>query len=290
MPDSDSPNAPSPSERGEAMPKAASATRSARQGIRGLMIMIIIAGGLIGVVGLVGAHLLATGAREAGTTARHGIDTAARGVQALFAGTRTKTTVIRSVLGRIRGQSKLVVLTREVEARIVKTDSKTLWGIDLGTTTVEVRAPGKVQYVVPLEELTESDFVFRPAARQVTVALPRPRLDPSMVEVESDPAKVEVHREIGWARLNSYSGQYLEDEARGELRLAALQAGADESIRELARRRACEEMRRLLQPLAKALQEDVALVLRFEDDAPPLPAALPKDKPGNKAEEEEPAP
>src|SRR5687767_768825 len=66
-------------------------------------------------------------------------------------------TVIQTSLERLRDESKLVVYTADVAVMVTKfSDKKVLYGkLDLGTTTVRLRASGnKAQIVIPLKDLS----------------------------------------------------------------------------------------------------------------------------------------
>src|SRR5687767_9534518 len=102
-------------------------------------------------------------------------------------------TVIQTSLERLRDESKLVVFTADVAVMITKFSDKKVYGIDFGTTTVRLRASGnKAQLVIPLNELSEGDFQFDEGENKLTITLPPPRVDETLVEVQTDPNFYEI--------------------------------------------------------------------------------------------------
>src|SRR5687767_8483734 len=112
------------------------------------------------------------------------------------------STVIQTSLERLREESKLVVYTADVSVMVTKVSDKKLLGgkVDLGTTTVRVRAAGnKAQIVIPLNDLQEGDINYNESKNQFVVTLPTPHVDETLVEVQTNPTFYEVETEVGWA-------------------------------------------------------------------------------------------
>jgi hypothetical protein len=170
-------------------------------------------------------------------------------------------TVLSHAVGVLRKQSKLVVLTATVSADVEKTSDKKLWGVDLGATTVLVRAPGQVQYYVPLDGITSDNLEYHLAQKTLIVRASEPIVDPGMVCV--DPAKIEVWKQIGWARLERFSGRYLESLARRELCDQMIAAGNQEILREKARQQARAALTNLLEPVVASLGADMGLEVQL---------------------------
>ena len=175
------------------------------------------------------------------------------------------TTVINTTLTRMVDQSKLVVLRTSVNVEITKSNEKEIWGIPLGVTKVALRAlDNRVQYYVPLTNLTKSDFRYDDVHKRLTVRVPAPLIDEDMVEVQSDPSKIEFRTEIGWARLNTRSGQFLRDQAQRELRPAIIREGNNSLYIDKAKMNARENLKKALEPLASQLKDDVELEVEFK--------------------------
>ncbi len=175
----------------------------------------------------------------------------------------TATTVLTRVVGELRAQSRLVVLQADVEAELRKSSEKRWRWIDLGTTTVWLAAPGRVQYVIDLSDIGTDALEYEPERNTLLVRLPRPYLDRDMVYVEPDPAKIAVMKQIGWARLDRCSGRQVESQVRRELRSAILAAGEHEWIRERAEKAAHEAVAKLLRPIAAKLGGETTVEVEF---------------------------
>jgi hypothetical protein len=195
---------------------------------------------------------------------RHAADVAT-GIAAAFKPTVNSQTIILSSLARLTNQSKLVVLSATLDVEVVKSSEKKYLGIDLGTTVVRLKArSNRAQYFVPLRGVSEKNFNYDSEARKLEFTVPPPRLDESVVEVQSDPDRIDVEVKTGWARLREFSGAYLLDEAKRDLREAVLQSARSELYAEKARESARNRLRELLSPLIEALQPGTALEIRFE--------------------------
>ena len=82
-----------------------------------------------------------------------------------------------------------------------------------------------------------------------------------------DPDKIEVWRKVGWARLSSYSGDYLEKEARKELRPMVVEEARNCELAYRAARLQAEKILRTLfesQARAQGLKDYVSLEVEFE--------------------------
>ena len=192
------------------------------------------------------------------------------GIAQAFKSTVNVRTTIDTAIGSVRKEASLVVLKSSVNVTITKSSEKNLWGkIYLGTTTVTVRAmDNRVQYVVPLEKFGPSDIRYEPgkgSSGKLIVKIPVPRLDNDLVEVQSDPSKISIQTDVGWARLDSASGKFQRDEAMRELRPAVIQQGKHPLLMDKARAGAKEDMLRLLSPLVSQLREGVSVVIEFDE-------------------------
>jgi len=174
-------------------------------------------------------------------------------------------TVIYTTLSNMVNQSKLVVLSTHINVDLTKSNEKVIWGVPLGTTTVKVRAlDNVVQYYVPLTNISKADFKYDDVHKRLTVRVPAPCVDQDLVEVQSDPAKIEFRTDLGWARLDSRSGQFLRDQAQKELRPAIVREGNSSLYTDKAKMNARESLKKLLEPMATKLKEDVELEVEFK--------------------------
>jgi hypothetical protein len=180
------------------------------------------------------------------------------------------STVIQSSLERLRDESKLVVFTANVSVMITKfSDKKTLYGkLDLGTTTVRLRASGnKAQLIIPLKHLASSDFQYDESADQLTVTLPPPRVDEGLVEVQTDPAFYEIETDPGWARLDRFSGDFLREQARRDLRPAVVQEASHPRIIKMAEESGKEKIAALLEASIKPMRPNTKVIIEFKERA-----------------------
>lgn len=220
--------------------------------------------------------------RQAGMVVTEAATTMAEGITGAFKVTINANTIIGSTIERVRSEAKLIVLTANVEVDLEKSsEKKVLWDyLNLGTTTTRVRAmDNQVQYYVDLAKFSRSNISFEPEKRTVVVTVPEPVLDEAFVDVQSDPAKIQVQTTTGWARLASYSGKHLEDQARRELRLEVIRAGDHELLREKARQAAVEKLSVLLDELRVSLDEGVTLEIRFQERGTSLEASSSQEFP-----------
>lgn len=173
--------------------------------------------------------------------------------------------VVYTTLSNMVNQSKLVVLTTQINVDMTKADEKVVWGIPLGTTKVMLRAlDNRVQYYVPLTNITKKDFRYDDVHKRLTVSVPAPVLDRDLIEVQSDPGKIEFRTDVGWARFNSRSGQFLRDQAQRDLRPALIREGRNPLYIDKAKTNARESLKKLLEPIAAHLKEEVELEVEFK--------------------------
>jgi hypothetical protein len=176
----------------------------------------------------------------------------------------TIETSIQTSIQRFHEQGKLVVYSAEINVDLSKeSEKRILWGyVNLGTTSIHLRSFGnKVQYKIPLEEITQANFKWDPISRMLTLILPPPEVDQDLVEVQTDPSKIEIERSIGWARLNSNSGKFVEEEANRELRSAVLQEANNPRYLQAAEQSASERVRAFVETVHPAHSK---LVIHFK--------------------------
>ena len=174
-------------------------------------------------------------------------------------------TVINTTLNRMADQSKLVVLSASVNVEITKSDEKVIWGVPLGTTVVALRArDNRVQYYVPLTNISKGDFKYDDVHKRLTLRVPKPVVDKDLVEVQSDPSKIEVRTDVGWARFDRFSGQILREQAQRELRPVIILEAKNPLYIDKAKTNAREALKKLLEPMASKLKDDVEMEIEFK--------------------------
>ncbi|HEX7860926.1 MAG TPA: DUF4230 domain-containing protein [Verrucomicrobiae bacterium] len=181
------------------------------------------------------------------------------------------STVIQTSLERLREESKLVVYTADVSVMVTKVSDKKLLGgkVDLGTTTVRVRAAGnKAQVVIPLNDLQESDIKYNESKNQFVVTLPTPHVDETLVEVQTNPTFYEVETDVGWARLDKFSGETLREEAKRELRGAVIEEASHPRIIDAAKQSGREQIGALLEAVIKPMSPEATVAVEFKPAEP----------------------
>lgn len=139
-------------------------------------------------------------------------------------------TVIHSAIKEVKIQPKLVVLAAEVSV-IFERQSSAQGRVSHGTSTVELRFSGnKVQYVIPTDEITHKIFKWDKKRNEITLNVPDPYLDEELVEVQSDPSKIEIRKEVGWFRFDDYDGVKLLDTMKSQMRDEVVKAGKNELL------------------------------------------------------------
>ncbi len=180
------------------------------------------------------------------------------------------STVIQTSLEKLRDETKLVVFTADVAVMVTKfSEKKMLYGkVDLGTTTVRLRALGnKAQIIIPLKNLSSADFKYDEAAEQLSVTLPPPRVDESLVEVQTDPTFYELETDVGWARLDRFSGDFLREQARRDLRPAVIAEARHPRIIKMAEESGRQKITALLEASIKPLRPGATVRVEFDHGA-----------------------
>ncbi|MCC6488215.1 MAG: DUF4230 domain-containing protein [Candidatus Hydrogenedentes bacterium] len=194
-----------------------------------------------------------------------------QGIAAAFKPNVDVNTTIHRSIDELKKEAKLVVLTASVDVELSKTSEKRiLWDmLQLGDTSVRLRVPGnKVQYYIPVAGLSQENFEYDPSTGSVCLHLPEPLLDREFVDVQSNPDTIEVETQVGWGRLDAFSGKFLEHEARRALRESVLDEGSSKLLADKARTEAESVVTALLSNLTTGLREDVAFRVTFDARGP----------------------
>ena len=177
-------------------------------------------------------------------------------------------TEISGAIRDLKNNPKLVVMTATIDAQVHKSSSTSALWIYWGTTTVDVRVrENKVQFYVPLEDVGTASFEYDEVHKTLTAWTRAPVLDEDVVDVQTDPGKIEMRTENGWAKFDWFSGAPMREDARHELRNAVIQATKQPAQYELlelkAKANAKENIRKLLEPMARTLRPGVRLEVDF---------------------------
>jgi hypothetical protein len=167
----------------------------------------------------------------------------------------TNTTTIQTSVDRLRHEAKLVVLSADVTVEVTRTSSKILFDrLDFGDTVATVRSRGnRAQYYVLLEKIDTKDFKLALGGKSLLVTVPEPRVDESIVEVQSDPSQIEVQTKVGLFRTDKRSGELTRAEAKRAMRDAVVAEAKSQIYLDIARKNAREKITALLDPLVKQM-------------------------------------
>lgn len=194
-----------------------------------------------------------------------------------FGGQRRKGMTARMVtaLGELSEKPALRVATREIAVQVeVTAPNQRKWrpwvlpigpafDVTIGQTTATVTSPSNiVQYIVPI---ARSNWRLDIDDRAATVTLPPPQVDEGVVEVQSDPAKLEIAVDRDWA------DHFIGDDAAKNAALAAIRKAVVEQasspvamfeVREKARRTVADIIAALIDPKHRPDR----IIVRWTDD------------------------
>lgn len=185
------------------------------------------------------------------------------------------TARIVTALGELSEKPALRVATREIAVQVeVTAPNQRTWrpwvlpigpGFDvtIGQTTATVTSPSNtVQYIVPIQR---SNWTLAIDGRAATVTLPPPKVDEGVVEVQSDPAKLEIAIDRDWA------DHLIGDDAAKNAALAAIRKAvvaqasspvAMFEVREKARKTVADIIAALIDPQHRPER----IIVRWTDD------------------------
>ena len=154
-------------------------------------------------------------------------------------------TAIKNTITGISTKPKLVVLTAMVDVNIEKKSSKQYF-FNLGTSTIDLKIlDNKIQYIIPTASITPDIFKWDSKHNEIIIDTPTPILDRDIVEVQSDPVKIKIRKDLGWFRFDDFYGEKLLLSAKKDMRKAVLKAGENE----LLQYKATGEARKIIKKL-----------------------------------------
>ncbi|HLX63772.1 MAG TPA: DUF4230 domain-containing protein [Planctomycetota bacterium] len=173
-------------------------------------------------------------------------------------------TLLSGTIGQLNNNPKLVVLTADIEAMVTHESTSTFVGIPVGSAKAEVKVPAKIQYYVPMKDLSLGDFTYDAQAKLLVVKIPPPILDTEVVDINSDPDKIQIRTEFGWSPLSIFKGAGVRAEAQRHLREAALEQGRHELLFDRAQKNAKEIVAQQMEKVSQALNDGVRLEVEFK--------------------------
>ena len=172
-------------------------------------------------------------------------------------------TIVVSNVEDLKRRAKLVVLEPVVSADVTREEGDSSWGMYWGTNVARVAVKdAHAQYVIDLDHMETSDYLYDDSDKTLRVLVPKPHLDVDMVSI--DPAKIEtLDLRGGWARWDK---QDTKDRAIAELKPSVIVQANKPFIREQANEAGIQAMAGLLSPLAQALKPDgIKVEVQYQD-------------------------
>ena len=231
--------------------------RSAAWAVAAVMVTIVL------LIGVPAAYMVITWSHAVATAPGRLVGTLS---QAAADAVRPRVTINEIVLNSISDlhqENKLVVYTADVSTDVTREEGSVSWGMYWGTNVARVAVrDARVQYVIDLDKVSSSDFLYTADVKVLSLSLPRPRIDMSMVAI--DPANVQtLDLRGGWARWDK---QDTRDHALAELRPKIIAQANARYIRELADTHGLDAAAQLLQPLADTISHDgIKLHVSYRD-------------------------
>jgi hypothetical protein len=176
-------------------------------------------------------------------------------------------TLVQTAIGELTGRGKLVVLTRTLSVAVEKRAlKKVLWDqFNLEDSIVRLRVDNNtVQYVLPLDTLTASNFHYDEANNKLILTAPEPRLDRELIAVSSNPEDWKEETDISWTRVQDWWGEDLLDEARANVRGLLVEAGQEPLILKEAREQAYLQLTALVNTIAAPFAPQLTVEVRFD--------------------------
>ncbi len=161
--------------------------------------------------------------------------------------------IVLNSIADLHKENKLVVFETVINTDVTREEGESSWGVYWGANTARVAVrDARVQFTIDLSRLGTSDFQYNATAKTLTVFLPRPRIDTSMVAI--DPAKIEtLDLRGGWARFDKDETR---DHAIAELRPKIINQAQAPFVQQLAAEAGLTTTTQFLQPLADTLAKD----------------------------------
>ncbi len=209
------------------------------------------------IFGLVPMIMAAMAAREAKAVMVRGFDGLA---EALKPGISAHN-IYSQTLASSDPTGKVVVHTQDVDVELFKEEEKRIISdlLPWGKANVRLKVMGnRVQYFVPLDKLSATNFVFDRRSNVLTVEVPPVKLDQEMVSVQSNPEKILEEKNGSWLPFGA-NVEKISLEARSELKDQVILAANHVLIRQQARQAAQAKLEQLFSLMRNSLGENVKL-------------------------------
>ena len=163
-------------------------------------------------------------------------------------------------LGKMDEKKKLVVYTQDINVEIEETEAKRILNdyIPAGTAKVKVKVmDNRVQYVIPLDQITEECFVYNPTTKKFVINCPPVKIDQTMVVVQSNPEKIIKEQSGSWVPVIGPDVDKLTDKVLGQIKTEVIRQANHQIFKEKARKEAIHALESLFQVLKNSLSEGI---------------------------------
>ena len=158
---------------------------------------------------------------------------------------------------------KPVVLTQYITVELSQNEVATLCGITTGNADLRVTyKDNKVQYYVDLERLSDQDVQYDMDSRSINIYIASPKIDEDMVEVQSDPDKINIKDKTSWITYG-IDLEKMKVDIQKRVRKEVLEAGSHDMYKASARRNAKEKLYELFNRVLKGYLEEKNLDLNI---------------------------
>ncbi len=160
-------------------------------------------------------------------------------------------------------KSKFVVLTQYITVELSQNEVATLCGITTGNADLRVLYnDNKVQYYVDLESLSDQDVQYDMDSRSINIYIASPKLDEDMVEVQSDPDKINIKDKTSWITYG-IDLEKMKVDIQKRVRKEVLEAGSQDRYKASARMNAKDKLYELFYKVLKGYLEEKNLDLNI---------------------------
>ncbi len=197
--------------------------------------------------------------------ASSGIDVVKTGIDALSMALKPSSevnTIISHTIGSLSREKKLVVMTQNIDAEILREKPGRIFFdyIPTGTARVRVKAlDNRVQFYIPLDELGLEKFQYDQSAGTLKIFAPAVKIDRNMVFVQNDPAKLFVEAKGSWLPLIGPNVEELRNEVMADLKNEVVRAANNDLLWQEADRQAHKALEDFFQLLKSSLKDNVRL-------------------------------
>lgn len=123
---------------------------------------------------------------------------------------------------------------------------------------------------MPLGQLTENNFQYDTQRKILTIVVPDPRLDEEVVEVQTQPSKIDEKIDAGWASTRAGEGAFVRKQIMERMRSTVIETGKSPASIALAEKQGRKVLTDLFDlALGWALESGVKVDVKYASEAAP---------------------